>query len=342
MSKADLLAKLIEIIESYKDDKMSEAHMTIEAMKKEISAFESESESDWEQEYEEMKKAFESEGERDWEQEYEEKLREWKNHYTQLTVDIIRKYFWDPVAKKGKPIKFFAVQDIDGETDDWETVTPSGALIIGDIDDNQKIEDWLSTSTDGPYLDDGSNGKTFYYLEFTEDLSYGDDKTVQIGWNGRNPNQVNNYMTLDALDAVDCWMSREWFESHVAQFEKDQKTKGTDAERAKSKREREKAKALAERKVEMMAEGKADVPQWKVMANAAFVRANSSYKAAVALADHFQFEKALELYVQAAKDFAKAESCYREAGDEAGVMLSRDEGSKCQNGIDYYKHAVSC
>jgi len=143
------------------------------------------------------------------EHDWAEKLTKWKKSYTQLTVDMIRKYFWDPIAKKGKPIIYFDTQDLEygGE---WQTRTPTGVLII---DYKKRINDWLSTSTSGPYLKNGSNGNTFYHLEFEEEVDGG--YTLQIGWNGGDHKKVNNYITADALDGVDCWVSNEWLKKVI-------------------------------------------------------------------------------------------------------------------------------
>jgi hypothetical protein len=140
-----------------------------------------------------------------------------------LTVKIIRERFWDPVTQTGRPIKFFSEQDFEcnlerGDFDfehleedhEWETMTPTGTLIIGNYSDQTKVPNWLSLPGDGPYENDGRNGRTFYYLESKEE-----DFNLQVGWCGRGNNDdsvvpvINNYMTFDALDGVDCWIMRE-------------------------------------------------------------------------------------------------------------------------------------
>jgi len=131
--------------------------------------------------------------------------------YERLTVQIIRDQFWDPIAKKGRPITFFDTQDYESILDDddveWETMTPTGNLIKGHNPTALLIKDWLSTSTNGPYKDQGETGDIFYYLEFEESHSISGDNIIQIGWCG-STKMVNNYMTMDALDCVDCWIKK--------------------------------------------------------------------------------------------------------------------------------------
>lgn len=71
-----------------------------------------------------------------------------EQEYERLTVKIIKERFWDPVAKKGKPITFFYEYNHGhlyyGRTE-VETLTPTGNVLDenGDI-----IEDWLSKPGD--------------------------------------------------------------------------------------------------------------------------------------------------------------------------------------------------
>jgi len=130
------------------------------------------------------------------------------HRYERLTVKIIKERYWDPVTKKGLPITFFDVQDYDDNfdvnDDDWQTMTPNGNL----IKDGTIIKDWLSTSTDGPYKDSSDErGNIFYYLEFEENERDSGENCIQIGWSGSNYME-NNYMTMDALDGVDCWIKK--------------------------------------------------------------------------------------------------------------------------------------
>jgi len=134
------------------------------------------------------------------------------DRYERLTVQIIRDQFWDPVTKKGLPITFFDIQDYESFDDDdleWETTTPTGNLIKMHNSTTTIIKDWLSTSTNGPYKDQGETGDEtgdiLYFLEFEN--SQRDSMDLQIGWCGSN-NMVNNYMTIDALDGVDCWIKK--------------------------------------------------------------------------------------------------------------------------------------
>ncbi len=131
--------------------------------------------------------------------------------YERLTVKIIKEHFWDPVTKKGKPITFFCEQDFNGrefDTNDleFETLTPNGNLVDGS---GNIIEDWLSKSEDGPY--NGTNNHIFYYLQFNEKFSDTNENVLQIGCSDsvNNSVTVNNYISVDVCDGVDCWIKKE-------------------------------------------------------------------------------------------------------------------------------------
>jgi len=146
--------------------------------------------------------------------------------YEKLTVETIRKRFWDPITKKGLPIKYFSTQDYDPSSKpigvEWYTMTPTGCLIecvpqkvvvkhpkggytLNCVDGSGlKIHDWLSNDTLGPYYEDGSNDSIYYYLEFETHVGI---EKVQIGCGKKG--HVNNYITYDALDAIDCWIVKE-------------------------------------------------------------------------------------------------------------------------------------
>lgn len=127
--------------------------------------------------------------------------------YEILTIKIIKERFWDPVTKKGKPITFFYAQDFNEEEDDYldtETMTPNGNL----IESGNIIEDWLSKPEDGPYNNTNPNRDIYYYLQFNEKFNASGDNVLQIGCFGAAMN-VNNYLSADVLDGVDCWIKKE-------------------------------------------------------------------------------------------------------------------------------------
>jgi len=153
-------------------------------------------------------------------------MSKYESKYERLTVKIIREHFWDPIQKKGKPIKMFYEQDYNEQgqewsihVPEWQVMTPTGTLIEGH---SVKIEDWLSKDTDGPYAEDGKNSNIFYYLEFEEEEMETGENSIQIGWKGEDNEEdegedeenemesrpPNNYMTMDALDGVDCWIEK--------------------------------------------------------------------------------------------------------------------------------------
>jgi hypothetical protein len=129
-----------------------------------------------------------------------------------LTINIIKERYWDPVKKVCKPIDVIYAQDLSESSNfsdiSHATIIPTGALLVGSRRKEQvKINDYLSDGN-GPYKDDDSNGKTFYYPELAEPDEF-NNNSIQIGWRGRNGKangEVNNYITFDALDCVDCWV----------------------------------------------------------------------------------------------------------------------------------------
>jgi hypothetical protein len=121
-----------------------------------------------------------------------------------LTVKIIKERYWDKKTNTGKPIIIVSFQDYCDVSNELE-IKFTGNLLIDHDDAGDKIKNWLSIDEDGPYKEDGSNGNIFYHLELEGDDGHGNNY-IQIGWNGGNREHTNNYMTMDALDGVDCWI----------------------------------------------------------------------------------------------------------------------------------------
>lgn len=157
-----------------------------------------------------------------------------------LTVDIIKKHYWNPITKTCKPIHFYG--DIQELTDynhidlndpaEISTMTFTGHLLT----DNSIHHDWLSQSHPGPYTDNGSNGDTFFYLQLKSldnfCVTIQEFDKMQIAWCGCNLLQpssinqhiakdldtqrvINNYISSDALDGIDCWIKRQFPEHNV-------------------------------------------------------------------------------------------------------------------------------
>ncbi len=125
--------------------------------------------------------------------------------YERLTVKIIKERFWDPVAKKGKPITFFYEYNNGhlyyGRTE-VETLTPTGNVLdeYGDI-----IEDWLSKPGDGPYNDT-------YYLEFDGEVyaNRHDDDFSNFVRIECGDNVDDNYLIIDDVqEGMDCLIEKD-------------------------------------------------------------------------------------------------------------------------------------
>lgn len=147
-------------------------------------------------------------------------IKKWYKNYTILTLDIIRKKYWNPITKKGTPIKFISLQFIeDFDKEDIEIMTPTGDLIIKNNDEETILKDWLSNNTSGPYLDHNESGKVFYYIVMSGRCDgdcdcypnfhnkIGCANVLQIGWNGGESGKVNNYISDSVINGIDCWIS---------------------------------------------------------------------------------------------------------------------------------------
>ena len=101
-----------------------------------------------------------------------------KETLTPLSICKIRSHYWDRNNNKGKPIKVYIGQD--KEHLEQLEFTPGGTLVhkwgkmvyppsIGPINHQytEYIENWLSTSTSGPYSRTGASND-YYYLSGTE------------------------------------------------------------------------------------------------------------------------------------------------------------------------------
>ncbi len=129
--------------------------------------------------------------------------------FMRLTVKDIKDKFWNPITKKGSPINIFSEQEFSSYTSlDRDRgglkMTPTGALLIGPEGlEQQRIEDWLSTGS-GPYLEDDSNIKIPYYLEFEEEDP--DSKSNLIRISAHN-NDVDDYVEnlLCVRGGTDSW-----------------------------------------------------------------------------------------------------------------------------------------
>ena len=138
-------------------------------------------------------------------------------NYKKLTINDIRKNYWDKNKKIGKPIKYYSVQTYDDvflvsedekipffETP--EIFIPDGTLyhINRKTNNKQTITDWLSLNHNGPYKkeDEQKNGLSdFYYLGGT--FVYGRKKVkgcLQIC------SRPLNVVSTDCLDEVHCWI----------------------------------------------------------------------------------------------------------------------------------------
>lgn len=145
-----------------------------------------------------------------------------------LTVELVRKRYFDTETGKCKPIKCYSCQCYDGhepDPDEFFDLKLTGNLIDEDSE-NYIIKNWIQKGLkrpdgdSGPYKLDSSNKNTFYYLETSEELPESNNKFVQIGWCGvdltkdlddiSDPESlINNYLTEDALDSVDLWVRKE-------------------------------------------------------------------------------------------------------------------------------------
>ncbi len=133
-----------------------------------------------------------------------------------LTIELIREKYWDPVTKTCEPIKYIYAQCYDGYmpgNNEFKELVFTGALITG-FNDRKITKDWLSLSEYGPYKENGSNKKMFYFLE-TVDKTESDENMVQIGWCGLDLTKnisnaiVNNFLSFEVLDGLDLWVLKE-------------------------------------------------------------------------------------------------------------------------------------
>ncbi len=130
--------------------------------------------------------------------------------YKRLTVDVIKDKFWNPVTKVGSPVTLFfqsqyacdcGYDDVDIN---WEKMTPTGALILVDLDGttvNLRIEDWLSTKP-GLY----SDKYIVCCLEFKEQNSYYKSNLLQIAITDKIK---GNYLSMSVDHGSDCWYTEE-------------------------------------------------------------------------------------------------------------------------------------
>ena len=136
-----------------------------------------------------------------------------------LTVDVIRKRFWDPVKKVCKPIVCYSTQmfgcgpstvpdfnNIDGIN--IRVVTFTGTLIT----ESRKQKDWLSKTTPGPYKKNLSNQNKEYYLETIEEQEDG-SHTIPIGCprcidDIYNPLHRINNILVDGDEYLELWIEK--------------------------------------------------------------------------------------------------------------------------------------
>jgi len=97
-----------------------------------------------------------------------------------LTIDLIREKYWDYSKNKGKPIKIYTGQDLDGHVPDGtppQTAIFDGTLIHCGVCKHHKpakwtIPNWIPSREPGPYLpeDEGQSLPDFYYLPATTNV----------------------------------------------------------------------------------------------------------------------------------------------------------------------------
>ena len=140
-------------------------------------------------------------------------------NYKKLTVNDVRKNYWDKNKKSGKPIKYYSVQtygdvfvlDENQQIPFFgtpEIFIPDGTLHHTNMKTKQKqtIIDWLSFSHNGPYKkeDEQKNGLSdFYFLGGT--FVYGQKKQkghLQIC------SRPLNVVSDDCLDELHCWIRK--------------------------------------------------------------------------------------------------------------------------------------
>jgi hypothetical protein len=128
-----------------------------------------------------------------------------------LTVNEVKKKYWDKVKKVGKPVRYYSTQTYgeiylqrDMKSVDWEIFVPDGSLHhINAITKKKKvIEDWLSMNVPGPYkkIDSSKGGLSdFYYLG---GILHGEKGCLQICSNPLN------VVSEDCMDEVHLWIKK--------------------------------------------------------------------------------------------------------------------------------------
>lgn len=139
-----------------------------------------------------------------------------KAKYRLLTVEEVRRRYWNPVTKKGRPIHFSSIQTF-GEGPDPkielgldEVYVPNGTLIQERTQSATKsgrhlrqtiLLDWLSGPAVGPYTSRKSS-ETFYYYggDYVQGNQGAAGAVLQIC------SDPLNALSTDCLDEVNCWV----------------------------------------------------------------------------------------------------------------------------------------
>lgn len=123
-----------------------------------------------------------------------------------LTIETIRRNYWDAEKNKGSPITIIAFQGQSLEelkTDNFQKYewTPDGSLVVG-LDGKTTIPDWLSwhDAEDGPYHT-VFDRNTLYFIGGVKKTEDGITKYthLQVCYHPRN------VVAEDCLDWVFCW-----------------------------------------------------------------------------------------------------------------------------------------
>ena len=140
-------------------------------------------------------------------------------NYKKLTVNEIRKKYWDKNKKIGKPISYFAVQTY-GDVftmnhanehppffSQPDIFIPDGTLHHYNMKTKKKKiwNDWLTSSTWGPYQKSDENKgclDDFYYLGGTFVNDSQREGLLQIC------SRPLNVVSEDCMDEVHCWIKR--------------------------------------------------------------------------------------------------------------------------------------